>query len=55
MKSCTRCYAVVTKLFDSSIFMNGEKADKNSICWRCADEFNKNPIYKVINIWEQKK
>ena len=53
-KSCGRCYSVVTKLYDTSIFIGEEKADRNNICWRCAKEFDMNPYYTVLNVWETK-
>ncbi len=54
MKSCSRCYSVVIKLYDTSIFIGEKKADHNNICWRCARELDNDTIHTVINVWETK-
>ena len=55
MKSCSRCYSVVTKLYNAKvivIILNNELVEQKNICHRCVDDFILAEGYDVTNIEE---
>ncbi len=55
MKSCNRCYSVVSKRYNAKVIvviLDNTLVEHKNICWRCVNEFVIAKGYDVTNIEE---